>query len=236
MKSRILHVFDFQQREFGFLTRNLIRIVLIQIGIFLSILAHELGHCVLYWIQGIPALMSLTKEFPLVPVLSMTQYRIGSVGGPMVNLILLIAGLRLSRHLREGKLSGLVGSVLTWANSLIFLLTGLLCIRKHRPGELGAIAELIGISPMSLPIVVAVLGFAGIAVWYLLYARRSVRSVIGVYVASLFAIFIQLWSVQAADVRWFWPKFPEIRLENGRIYHFPDMGRRTPRSSQLEHR
>lgn len=234
MKSRILRVFDFHHREFGFFVRNLTRVVLVQVGIFLSILAHEFGHCILYWIQGIPALMSLTKEFPLVPVLSMTQYGIGSMGGPMANLVLLITGLSLSRHLREGTFSGLIGPVLTWANSLILFLTGLLCILKRRPGELGAIAELIGIHSMSLPIVVTVLGFMGIAVWYLLYARRSIRRVAGAYVASLFVMFIQLLVVQAADVRWFWHRFGEIHLENGRIYHSPNMGRRIPQPSQLE--
>ena len=55
----------------------------------LSTSLHELGHCVFYWAQGIPASMSLVMEFPLVDITA-RQYGIGSAGGPLVNIVLIL--------------------------------------------------------------------------------------------------------------------------------------------------
>jgi len=48
-------------------------------------LFHEFGHCVFHWLQGIPAAMSLVKEYPLRDITA-HEYAIGSVGGPLAGL------------------------------------------------------------------------------------------------------------------------------------------------------
>jgi hypothetical protein len=54
------------------------------IGGIISTLLHELGHCVFYWIQGIPAAMSPTKELPLKDITA-TQHAIGCAGETFAN-------------------------------------------------------------------------------------------------------------------------------------------------------
>ena len=63
-------------------------ILVIVMGI-ISTSLHELGHCVFYWMQGIPASMSLVMEFPLVDITA-SQYGVGSAGGPLVNILLIV--------------------------------------------------------------------------------------------------------------------------------------------------
>ena len=56
----------------------------------------ELGHCVFYWMQGIPASMSLVMEFPLVDITA-SQYGVGSMGGPLVNILLIVGAYYMVR-------------------------------------------------------------------------------------------------------------------------------------------
>jgi len=45
-----------------------------------SVLFHELGHCLFYWLQGVPAAMSFVKEFPLRDITA-SEYAVVVDGG-----------------------------------------------------------------------------------------------------------------------------------------------------------
>jgi hypothetical protein len=80
--------------------RRIIFLLLVIITGIASTSLHELGHCVFYWMQGIPAGMSLVMEFPLVDITT-KQYAIGSAGGPLINILLIVGAYFLVRNQKK---------------------------------------------------------------------------------------------------------------------------------------
>ena len=63
--------------------------LLLLAGSIVSTIFHELGHCIAYWVQGVPASLSLTKEFPLRNITAQ-EFAIGSAGGPAMTVVVTI--------------------------------------------------------------------------------------------------------------------------------------------------
>ncbi|PKP54751.1 hypothetical protein CVT91_18440 [Candidatus Atribacteria bacterium HGW-Atribacteria-1] len=126
------------------------------IGIFL----HELGHHLL----GIPSMVSLARNWPLVPVTAENKNSviIGSLAGPTVNLLLGYLGLlvyALSR--REGFLKtsgmfcGLANSVLVLIAAIVNLIVDL--ISGTRVNDLQVVSGLLSINVLILPAIYSIL-------------------------------------------------------------------------------
>ena len=97
---------------------NFLFLVII-IGI-VSTLFHELGHCIFYWIQGIPASMSLVMEFPLIDITA-KQYGIGSIGGPLASILLFIVGYYFVRKYDKKSKKWNICSAIILSNSFYLI-------------------------------------------------------------------------------------------------------------------
>lgn len=195
-------------------------LALLALAAVVSTLLHELGHCVFYWIQGVPAGMSLTKEFPLRDI-SATQYALGSVGGPAASLGLLVLATALFRKYSvSGKLRD-VFSALILANVYYVVLRSLIALLKGDGGELDSIAGLVGMDFRA--VVGAFLIVTVICVYLWVRAGGpppNVRNLAAFALLLIFYVFLVV-GLESIDSSLFWRKFPTIEIDDGRTYNAP---------------
>lgn len=183
-----------------------------------SSLAHEIGHCLFYWIQGIPAAFSITKEFPLRDITA-SEYAVGSLGGPLASLLLLGAAAFLFGKVRKDSRLRLPLSALMLANVLYFLMRALIAILKKRGGELEDVAGLFGLDYLAMVLVYIVICIAALYIWLKISAvRLSLRRVLS-FVALLIGYTIFMMAVQTVDQNLFWEMHPTIQIDDGRTYN-----------------
>jgi len=186
----------------------------------ISILIHELGHCLFYWIQGIPAAFSLTKEYPLQDI-TVQNYRIGSLGGPVTNFIQIIVVLILIRRYRRNRKINMVLVSFLLVNIYYFIFRSLIAILKRDGGELEDAANLFGLNYWMF--IIAFLTVT-VVVLYILIKWDSFRiniSNILRFIGLFIAFVVIVVMLETVDKKLFWAKYPKIEIEDGRIYHDP---------------
>jgi hypothetical protein len=183
-----------------------------------SALFHEFGHCVFYWLQGVPAAMSLVKEYPLRDITA-HEYAIGSVGGPLASLLALtVSAWLLGRHATRQRAKPAL-SALVLASVFYFVLRGLIAVRKRSGGELEDIAGLVGLDYRAMVVLYAI-----IVACALFYHVKVTGVRVGVFTTGSFlALFVGyvfvLVSVETLDASLFWKRFPAIQIDDGRTYN-----------------
>jgi uncharacterized membrane protein len=193
-------------------------LVLLLIAAIVSTLLHELGHCVLYWLQGIPAAMSLTKEYPLRDITAM-QYSIGSVGGPLANVVQITAAIVLYRGYSSDRALRDPLSALILANVFYFILRALIAVLKRDGGELDSAAQLAGLDYRAVVALFVIITVVFLSLWMKasgtpLNLRNSL-----IFIGLLVFFVIVLGSLQSIDQKLFWNKFPTIQIDDGRVYN-----------------
>lgn len=183
-----------------------------------STLLHELGHCVFYWLQGIPAGMSLVKEYPLIDITA-HQYGIGSAGGPLINIILiLLSCLLLLRYKKRTKAWNLL-SAFVLANAFYFIIRSLEALLKGEGGEIQSAAELVRLNYFFVVALFSIITLTVLILWICKFEiRMSIRN--AGYFLLLFITFVTVISViHAIDSNLFWQRFPAIKIDDGRVYN-----------------
>ncbi|MGW8267597.1 MAG: hypothetical protein ACWGSQ_14625 [Longimicrobiales bacterium] len=184
----------------------------------LSALLHEAGHCLFYWAQGIPAGMSLVKEYPLRDITDL-EYAVGSAGGPLSNLAQLVLGFVWVSRAKAGSRSRVAGVAFLLANVFYFLIRGGLALLKGEGGELTDAGSLIG-----LPFQGAIILFFLISIATATWMQRTLRYPIARTFAFrlpvlLLLYFVFLIALETADRALFWERFPTVEIGDGRLYN-----------------
>ncbi|HUU27113.1 MAG TPA: hypothetical protein VM123_04805 [archaeon] len=192
---------------------------LVLIAGILSTLLHELGHCIFYWIQGIPAAMSLVKEYPLVDIIPANQYAIGSAGGPLVNIVLIIVSYIMIRKYEKHSRAWNYLSALILANSFYVIVRSLIALQHGEGEELEYAANLIGLNYLHVIGLFFLITIVILALWTNRFRiKASVKNGLS-FVVFLIAYFLVLGLMQVVDQSLFWNKFSTIQIDDGRVYH-----------------
>lgn len=138
-------------------------------GIFL----HELGHHLL----GVQSLLSLSRNWPLVGVTpeNWVAAMVGTLSGPVVNLVLGYGGVALYRLNRRGVslCLGLSNLFLVWSAALINLVVDWL---SHSTGnDLEQVSALLGWHVLVLPAVFVALAIPGFRYLYAAWVAEGRR-------------------------------------------------------------
>ena len=185
-----------------------------------STLLHEFGHCLFYWFQGVPAAMSLVKEFPLRDITA-REYAIGSAGGPFVNVVMIGMCVWLFRKISEEHKLRTVLSAFILANVFYFILRSFIALLKRRGGELSDIARMAGLGYGSVVILYAGISFVALYCWMRIGGiKLSIRSV-GAFVALLMGYLFLMVGMESLNSRLMWEKYPAIQIDDGRTYNEP---------------
>jgi len=183
-----------------------------------SALFHEFGHCVFYWLQGIPAAMSLVKEYPLRDITA-HEYAVGSVGGPLASLLALTMSAWFLGRRATGQRAKPALSALVLASVFYFVLRGLIAVVKRSGGELEDIAGLVGLDYRAMVVLYAII-VAGALFYYVKVAGMRVGLfTTGSFLALFVGYVFVLVSVETLDASLFWERFPAIQIDDGRTYN-----------------
>lgn len=184
----------------------------------ISTLLHEFGHVVFYWIQGIPASMSLVMEFPLIDITA-KQYGIGSAGGPLINIVLIVGAYYFVRkYVKKSKKWGVFSAVII-ANSFYLIFRAILGIAKNDGGEIESSMNLIGLNFYAAAILFLVLAAVILALWI---RKFDIKISFGnaSYFLLLFISYLAIIMVmESIDSKYFWEKYPTIVIEDVRIHN-----------------
>ena len=185
-----------------------------------STLLHEFGHCLFYWIQGVPAAMSLMKEFPLRDITA-REYAIGSAGGPFASAVLLGTSIWLFKKRFDARGLRAVLSAFVLANVFYFMLRAVISLLKRRGGELSDIAGLVGLEYGSIVMLYATISLGALYIWMRIGGvRLSIRGV-GCFLGLLVGYMLVMVGVESLDSRLFWGKYPVVQIVDGRTYNEP---------------
>nr|NQU91328.1 hypothetical protein [Bacteroidota bacterium] len=184
----------------------------------ISTLLHELGHCIFYWIQGIPAGMSLVMEFPLVDI-SARQYSIGSLGGPLVSIILFIGSWFMIRNSKKKSAKWNIFSAFLLANSFYLIFRSLLALAKNYGGEIESMMNLFGLNFYTAAIAFPVLAIAILILWIRKFNIRISLKNAGYYVLLFIAYMATILVMEEIDSNHFWGNFPSIQIEDWGIHN-----------------
>ncbi len=195
-------------------------LALLALAAVASTLLHELGHCVFYWIQGVPAAMSLTKEFPLRDITA-AQYAVGSVGGPAASLGLLVLATVLFRKYSAREKLRDAFSALILANLYYIVLRSLIALLKGEGGELDSIAGLVGLDYRAVVVVFLVVAVICVRVWIRAGGPRPNARNWATFVLLLIGYIFLVVGLETIDRKLFWGKFPTIEIDDGRTYNAP---------------
>jgi hypothetical protein len=198
--------------------RRIVFALLVFVAGIVSAVFHEFGHCVFYWLQGIPAGMSLVKEYPLRDITA-GEYAIGCVGGPLASLVLLTASLWLLARPAHGPRGKDVLSALVLANVFYFVLRGLISVLKRWGGELGDIAGLVGLDYRAVVVLYSVIVVCAIFHYVKATGVRVNLSTAGSFVALLVGYVFVMVAVESVDSSLLWKRFPAIQIDDGRTYN-----------------
>ena len=193
-------------------------LLLLIVAAIVSTLLHELGHCVFYWAQGVPAAMSLVKEFPLRDITAL-EYAIGSAGGVVGSLAIALGAAAVHRSQATSVARSSFTAALALASTFYFALRGLLALLQQRGGELGDVAGLVGLGHVWIVVAYAAISIALIATWLrttgLAPSPRRLGAGLGLFVVYV----VVLVAVQSFDAAYLWQRFPTIAIDDGRLYN-----------------
>jgi len=181
---------------------------------------HEFGHCLFYWTQGIPAGMSLMKEFPLRDI-SVQEYAIGSLGGILANIFFLFVLFFLDQLLHPvyKKIKFVIAALFIGEGINLFLGSVLVLLRNKPMVELSYTEEWLGLPRHSLywgALVLTIL----LTMLYIGRKRIRIRYKELVYFFSLIIMFMLIIVItQHFDRTYFWSKYPTIKIGDEIIYN-----------------
>lgn len=181
-------------------------------------LFHEFGHCVFYWLQGIPAAMSLVKEYPLRDITA-HEYAIGSVGGPLASLLALAVSAWLLGRPATGQRAKPALSALVLASVFYFVLRGLIAALKRNGGELGDIAGLAGLDYRAMVVLYAIIVACALVYYVRITGVRLGLFTTGSFLALFVGYVFVMVSVETLDASLLWKRFPAIQIDDGRTYN-----------------
>lgn len=191
--------------------------LVIIIGI-ISTSLHELGHCVFYWIQGIPASMSLVMEFPLIDITA-KQYGIGSAGGPLVNILLIIGAYYFVSKYEKKSIAWSIYSAIIIANSFYLIFRSILGLAKNDGGEIESSMNLIGLNFYVAAILFLVLAFTILTLWTRKFNIKLSFRNHGYYMLLFISYLAIIMVMEAIDTKYFWGKYPSVEIGNGRTHN-----------------
>ena len=192
-------------------------LLVVIVGI-LSTLLHEFGHCVFYWIQGIPASMSLVMEFPLIDI-TYKQYGIGSAGGPLVNLLLIIgAYCFVGKHDKKTKKWNVFSAIII-ANSFYLIFRSFLGLAKNDGGEIESSMKLIGLNFHVAAVLFLVIAFTILGFWARKFKIKVSLGNISYYSLLFVSYLVVILVMESIDTKYFWNKYPAIEIENVGIHN-----------------
>ena len=183
-----------------------------------STFLHEFGHCLFYWIQGIPAGLSLVKEYPLVDITAQ-QYGIGSAGGPIVNIIAIIVSYMLVLRYVKMSRGWMLLSAFIFGNAFYFIMRSLLAFLHGEGGELESAANLVGLNYLFVVALFFSITLIILTLWVRKFEiRMSIRN--GAFFLLLFVVYFStIVFAQIIDRSLFWHRFPTIQIDDGRLYN-----------------
>lgn len=141
----------------------------------LGIILHELGH----HLFGIPSVVSLARNWPLVPVTEENKYRhiLGTLAGPTVNLALGFAGLCVHAFSEKrptfkdlGLFCGIANSFLVLSSAVINLVVDLAL--GTRGNDLQEVSQLVGMNVLIQPA-----AYALPSTWLLAFFWSKLKSI-----------------------------------------------------------
>ena len=200
--------------------RALMFAALVFLAGIVSVLIHELGHCLFYWLQGVPAAMSFVKEFPLRNITA-SEYAVGSAGGPFANVVLVGLSIWLYKKYQNRDTLRTIFSAFILANVFYFVLRGLIALLKRRGGELGDVAGLIGLGYVPVVVLFGTISVGALYYWMKLGGIRFSLRTVGSFVALLVGYVIVMVGMESIDSKLFWHRFPTIQIDDGRTYNEP---------------
>ena len=202
------------------ISRVLVFMILILVGAFISMPIHEFGHCLFYWAQGIPAGMSLMKEFPLRDI-SVQEYAIGSVGGILANIFFLFAlfFLGLFLHPTYKKIKFIIAALFLGEGINLVLGSVLVLLRNKPMVELSYTEEWLGLPRHAFYWGALVLTI----ILTILYIRRNRINIrfkeLGYFISLIIMFMLIIGITQSFDKTYFWSKYPTIKIGDKIIYN-----------------
>ncbi len=184
----------------------------------ISTLLHEFGHCIFYWIQGIPASMSLVMEFPLIDITA-KQYGIGSAGGPLVNILLIIGAYYFVRGLNKKTWKWNILSAIIISNSFYLIFRAILGVAKNDGGEIESSMNLIGLNFHFAAILFLIIAFSILGLWKHKFRIKMSVSNLSYYLLLFISYLAIILVMEGIDAKYFWKKYPSIVIEDVRIHN-----------------
>lgn len=191
---------------------------LVIISGIVSTLLHEFGHCIFYWIQGIPAGMSLVMEFPLRDITA-KQYGIGSAGGPLVNIALIIGAYFFAVKFEKKSKQWNLCSAVIIANSFYLIFRIVLGYVKNYGGEIESSMNLIGLNFHGAAVLFLIITLTTLTLWIRKFKIKISPGNFSYYLLLFFSYLVVILVLEGIDSKYFWKKYPTIKIENGRIHN-----------------
>jgi len=189
-----------------------------------SALLHELGHVLFYRFQGIPAGMSLVMEFPFINI-SARQYGIGSLGGPLVNVVMIIGANLLTTQYEKKSNPWTIFSALLVVNSFYLIFRVFLGLAKNNFGEIEYAMNVVGLHVGFAAIFFLLLAILSLSAWIknskINFSIRNTSYYLLIFISYLVVMF----ALEQIDSKYFWGKYPTITIEDVRV-HNPQTGRK----------
>jgi len=179
---------------------------------------HELGHCIFYWIQGIPASMSLVMEFPLIDITA-KEYGIGSAGGPLVNILLIIGAWYFIRNLDKKSFKWTFLSAIIIANSFYLIFRSILGLAKNDGGEIESTMNLFGLNFYVAAVLFLVLAITTMILWIRRFNIKLSPGNFGYYLLLFISYLAIIMVLETIDTKYFWKNYPSVEIGNGRIHN-----------------
>lgn len=183
-----------------------------------STLLHELGHCIFYWIQGVPAGMSLVMEFPLIDITE-KQYGVGSAGGPLVNILLIIVAYLLIRRRQKKSGSWNIYSAIILANSFYLIFRSFLGLAKQDGGEITSTMQLVGLNFFYAAFLFVIIAIIVLAMWIRTFKIKVSFFNLGYYILLFISYLAIILVMEAIDARYLWAQYPSITIGTDRIHN-----------------
>jgi len=195
---------------------NFLMLVLIS-GIF-STLLHEFGHCIFYWIQKIPASMSLVMEYPLINITA-KQYGIGSAGGPLVNIFLMLGAFYFAGKSEKKTKKWDIFSAVIIANSFYLIFRAILGIIKNDGGEIESVMNLFGLNFKVAAVLFIIIAITVLVFWIRMFSIRISLGNFSYYLFLFISYMVIIMVMEGIDTKYFWNNYPTIEIEDVGIHN-----------------
>lgn len=157
-------------------------------------------------------------EFPLINITA-KQYGIGSAGGPIVNILLIVGAYFFIRNSTKKSIRWTICSAIIISNSFYLIFRSLLGFAKHDGGEIESSMDLIGL-PFSIAAYFFIsLAFAILILWIRRFKIKISFWNIGYYLL-LFVVYLgTILFLEEIDAKYFWKNYPSVEIGNDRIHN-----------------